>query len=239
MKKYTLVELVICVICIVLLGTVAVSAVRAAADVKGEDAVCADQQRNIYAAVSAYAADNGGFYPYFDDEFSIPGCKTRVTWAYKISKYLPQESGNRNYFCPAQQKSYPENSRSNLNSATNCVVRPDRSLEFYRSINYGINFEYIASNIGAWAGKERKAYITMNTAKVVDPAAKVLISDAWNGKEGRYVVASYSSGSNKMNPCHSNAANVLWCDGHVSLVKDPHTTLQNGKLVRQHFRADR
>lgn len=244
MKKFTLVELLICAVCLVVLGTVAISAVSAGVDGKSESAACAEQQHKIFIAISAYAADNGGFFPYFDDEHSIPGCKTRVTWGYKISKYLPQDSGNRNYFCPAQQKLYPADdtsvsARSNMNSTVNCVVRPDRNLEFYRSINYGINFEYIASNIGGWAGKERKAYITMNTAKVVNPAEKVLMADAWNGKDGRYIIASYSTGSNKMNPCHNNGANVLWCDGHVALVDNPHATLQNGKLTNKHFRADR
>ena len=238
MKKFTLMELILCIGCVLLLGSIGISAVRAGGSIQGEETVCADQQRKIFAALSQYAADNAGYYPYFDDEHSIPGCKTRVTWAYRISKYLPQDSGNKNYFCPAQQAAYPLTSRSNINSATNCVARPDRNLEFYRSINYGINFEYIASNIGTWAGKDRKQYITMNTAKVVNPAEKVLTADAWNGKEGRYIIASYSSGSNKMNPCHANGTNVLWCDGHVAKVNDPHAALQNGKLVRKHFRAD-
>ena len=80
----------------------------------------------------------------------------------------------------------------------------------------------------------------MNVANIVNPAEKVLLSDAWNGKSfGRFIIASYSSGSNKMNPCHENASNVAWADGHISRVDDPHNTLQNGKLTRQHFRMDK
>lgn len=244
MKKYTFTEMVICTVCIALLAVTGISALNATGNAKAEEALCADQQRHIFAAISKYANDNAGFIPYWDDEASIPGCKTRVTWAYKIRKYLPEETGNRNYFCPTQQKSYPDDgtsvaSRSNMNSQNNCVARPERNLEFYRSINYGINFEYAASNIGGWAGPNRKDYITMNFANIVNPAEKVLVSDAWNGTSGRFIIASYNSGSNKMNPCHENGTNVLWSDGHVARVDDPHNTLQNGKLTRQHFRMDK
>ncbi|MBQ9089202.1 MAG: type II secretion system protein [Lentisphaeria bacterium] len=240
MKKFTLVELVICVACVAVLATVFISAAGATGAAKAEEAACAARQKNIYAALNQYAADNAGFYPYFDDEFAIPGCKTRITWGYRIHKYLPQETGNRNFFCPSQQALYPEiRNRSRATSPESCVVAPERNLERYRSINYGINFEYVASNLGGWAGKNTRDYITVNTAKIVNAAQKVLTADAWNGtNQARYVISSYHSGSNKMNPCHENAANVLWCDGHVSRVDNPHATLQDGKH-RSNFRVDK
>ena len=241
MKKFTFVELLICLGCFLVLMTLAISAVDANSSGSAGEAACAAQQKNIYAALNQYASDNAGFFPYWDDEFGIPGCKTRVTWGYRIHKYLPAESGNKNFFCPDAQALYPEiRNRSRMTSPESCVAAPEKNLERYRSINYGINFEFIAGNVGQWASRNNREYVTINRGKIVNPAEKVLTADAWNGSnQGRYVISSYSSGSNKMNPCHENASNVLWCDGHVSKVLNPHASLQNGKLTARHFRGDR
>ena len=242
MKKYTFVELLVCCALLLMLGTVGVSTLRANGAAKAEEVACASQQKNIYAALIKYANDNAGFFPYFDDEVGIRGCKTRVTWGYRIHKYLPEESGNKNFFCPSQQSLYPEpRNRSRMTSPESCAATPETNLERYRAINYGINFEGVAGNIGFWDRTHKtNDYITMNVAKMVNPDQKVLAADAWNGEnQGRYVISSYNTGSNKMNPCHENASNVLWCDGHVSRVDNPHATLQNGKNYHKHFRVDK
>ena len=240
-KKFTFQELLMVCACVAVVATLGISALNANGTASAETAVCAGQQSKIFAAISSYASDNEGFLPYFDDEFSIPGCKTRVSWAYRIHEYLPEETGNKNYFCPSAQAAYadPDN-RSNMSSPRSCVSIPDRNLESYRFINYGINHEYAASNVGRWASKDPKQYITIKMSAVVNPAEKVLVADAWNGKNyGRNVITHYNAGSNKMKPCHGNAANVLWFDGQVKKVDDPHKTLQNGKNAAKHFRVDK
>ena len=235
-KKFTFQELLMVCSCVAVIATLGISALNANGTAAAETAVCADQQSKIFAALSSYAGDNEDYLPYVDD-----GEPTRVTWAYRIREYLPEETGNKNFFCPSAQPLFPvPDNRSNMNCPRSCVSLPDRNLESYRFINYGINHEYAVSNVGRWASKDPKQYITMQMTKIVNPAQKVMAADAWNGKTyGRNVITHYNAGSNKMNPIHDNGANVMWCDGRIAKVDNPHVTLQNGKNARKHFRLDK
>ncbi len=246
-KHFTSVELILMLTSIAVVCLMLPSMMTAFFSSAG-DTVCQNNQRQIFSALVSYSQTSGGHAPYVDYELGEGGnSSTRVTWASALStgKFIKD---NSLYFCPAAAPCFIGEigeKRSRADGAENCIAGGDRFLERYRFINYGINYEYIAGNFGAWNSKNGKELVTAKLPDIKNPAGKIMAADAWNGKGksiyGRHLISGNieSNRSNRINPCHEGSAVVLWCDGHAALAERPDEILQKGDdaTIKRYFNA--
>lgn len=249
MKKqnFTLAELIVSAIPLLAMALM-LPALYAKSVTETTVTACMNNQKQISIALHAYAPAYGGHAPYVDYELGEGGSNaTRVTWASALSsgQFLKD---NASYFCPAAAplfKGTLGEQRSRMNGTETCISQPQKYLERYRFINYGINHEYIAGNFGNWHSGNAKELVTMKLADIKNPAGKIMAADAWNGGEtnsfGRHLISGniVSNRSNRINPCHGGSAVILWSDGHVTLQEKPNEIIQKGDAatIRHYFNA--
>lgn len=233
-RSFTLIELLVVVSIIALLAGMLLPALNKAR-LSALSSACVNNQRQIGLALMSYTGDVNGYFPYADyGDIGGLGTSVRVTWAYSLN-YTRHLKDNKVLFCDAAAPGFTSATgmeRSKKDSPKNCIKFPNSSLEYYRFINYGINYTYLASNRGAWNGSDTSALLTQKIDNVVNPSEKIMTSDAWAKQNayGRYIIAQSlpAESSNGMNDCHSNGTNILWCDGHVAQWKFARLTIQDG-----------
>ncbi len=162
MKKqnFTLAELIVSAIPLLAMALM-LPALYAKSVTETTVTACMNNQKQISIALYAYAPAYGGHAPYVDYELGEGGSNaTRVTWASALSsgQFLKD---NASYFCPAAAplfKGTLGEQRSRMNGTETCISQPQKYLERYRFINYGINHEYIAGNFGNWHSGNAKEH---------------------------------------------------------------------------------
>jgi prepilin-type processing-associated H-X9-DG protein len=98
----------------------------------------------------------------------------------------------------------------------------------YAYIAYGYNYLYIGGSYGA--GGERRIPAKENQLKHVGDTA--MIADCWNNLyDGQSIRATSlinntGTGTHVIHNRHSQGANILWCDGHASNMKQAMQQIQ-------------
>ena len=230
-RIFTLIELLIVVAIITILAGLLLPALNKA-KLSALASSCINNQKQIGLALQSYTGDWNGYFPYAGYGDLISG-GSRVTWCYSLYEggYI---KNNNILFCDAAAPGLAGSyglERSRKDSPNTCIKFPNSNLEYYRFINYGINYNYLASNMGGWYSTTTAELVTQKVERIKNPAGKVMTADTRNessGGSGRHLLGFYYNpgGSNNMHACHSNGSNILWCDGHVSYWKSPHQTLQ-------------
>ena len=229
-RIFTLIELLIVVAMITILAGLLLPALNKA-KLSALASSCINNQKQIGLALQSYTGDWNGYFPHAS--YDLAGRTPNITWGYSLYEggYIKD---NKVLFCEAAAPKFtkPDTGvdRSRKGGNYNCVVKP-KELANYQYINYGINYNYLASNHGNWYSTDVYEFVTQKMERIKNPAGKVMTADAMderNGGTGRHLLAYwYNPGvTNNMHACHSNGSNILWCDGHVSYWKSPHQTLQ-------------
>ena len=229
-RIFTLIELLIVVAIITILAGLLLPALNKA-KLSALASSCINNQKQIGLALQSYTGDCNGYFPHAS--YDLAGRTPNITWGYSLYEggYIKD---NKVLFCEAAAPKFtkPDTGvdRSRKGGSYNCVVKP-KELANYQYINYGINYNYLASNHGNWYSTDIYEFVTQKMERIKNPAGKVMTADAMderNGGTGRHLLAYwYNPGvTNNMHACHSNGSNILWCDGHVSYWKSPHQTLQ-------------
>ncbi len=229
-RIFTLIELLIVVAMITILAGLLLPALNKA-KLSALASSCINNQKQIGLALQSYTGDCNGYFPHAS--YDLAGRTPNITWGYSLYEggYIKD---NKVLFCEAAAPKFtkPDTGvdRSRKGGSYNCVVKP-KELANYQYINYGINYNYLASNHGNWYSTDIYEFVTQKMERIKNPAGKVMTADAMderNGGTGRHLLAYwYNPGvTNNMHACHSNGSNILWCDGHVSYWKSPHQTLQ-------------
>ncbi len=149
-RIFTLIELLIVVAIITILAGLLLPALNKA-KLSALASSCINNQKQIGLALQSYTGDWNGYFPYAGYGDLISG-GSRVTWCYSLYEggYI---KNNNILFCDAAAPGLAGSyglERSRKDSPNTCIKFPNSNLEYYRFINYGINYNYLASNMGGW-----------------------------------------------------------------------------------------
>ena len=227
MKKrgFTLIELLVVIAIIAILAAILFPVFTSAKE-KGKQSACMSNVRQLAMAYNRYGDDNSGHLCLYAEK--APG-NWSTTWRYWMENIMPYVKSYKVFQCPSRSMG-KYSDYGNLN--------------WYKFIGYGINYYYLASNISTQPGYIESGFV-MST--LVSPSKTVFLVDSigriagqgsedvldgpykyqgqncifsdiatWNGKGGKL---SDNSFEYRVSDCHNGGANVAWCDGHASWMK--------------------
>lgn len=221
MKKrgFTLIELLVVIAIIAILAAILFPVFTSAKE-KGKQSACMSNVRQLAMAYNRYGDDNNGHLCLYAEK--APG-KWSTTWRYWMENIMPYVKSYKVFECPSR----PMGKYSDPSNPY-----------WYRFIGYGINYYYLASNVEGQPGNIESGFV-MST--VVNPAKTVFLADSigriagsvsgdimdgpykYNGKNCIYSDIATPKDlppyEYMVSDCHNGGANVAWCDGHASWMK--------------------
>jgi len=201
---FTLIELLVVIAIIAILAAI-LFPVFAKAKESGNRARCSNQLKQWYAAISAYAQDNGDIIPgqaYDDNRYAVDvNGNPQPSWGYKLEKYVRNKNGIS--VCPANapQKgayftTYPDQLTSYLMprfcnfQRISAVQRPTRIVLIYDRGGTSVH----------WGTYPNPVLVTQWSNKPMPPKWDLTFPVKVNA--------------------HGSGANYLCVDGHVSFMKE-------------------
>ncbi|HVY68977.1 MAG TPA: prepilin-type N-terminal cleavage/methylation domain-containing protein [Verrucomicrobiae bacterium] len=210
-RGFTLIELFV-VIAIIAILTAILLPTLARSKAEGQRTACVNHLRQIGVATRMYVDDNGA-YPYaYQQYFSLIEGRPGIAWYDALMPYSPLAWTNRNYHCPAYKGlvGYYQNDQS----------VPVGSYSWNGLTAYdGFGLSGVNSS-----GNDTPPTLESD---VKAPSELFAVSDARNGilyfPAGSFIITLTSpapiASETQINR-HGNAFNFLFCDGHVSLVRN-------------------
>ncbi len=215
--NFTLIELLVVIAIIAILAALLLPALNTARQ-KGNSASCQSNQKQISLAKMAYTQDYDSYY--------IPSQNgddpaTPWTWRLKDGKYV---SGPKVYFCIAATRILTD---SYTSGKDNAIANPDTASR-YSGITYGYNYYQCGGNYGSPLPADWP-FASAKVGMFKHPSRKIWLADARKSPtsfSGTNLIPYHisESTSNQIHDVHEKAANILWIDGHVTLVKDARAT---------------
>jgi prepilin-type processing-associated H-X9-DG protein/prepilin-type N-terminal cleavage/methylation domain-containing protein len=208
-RAFTLAELLV-VIGVIALVAALLLPTLSRARAQGQNASCMNHLRQMGLALQMYVSDHQGYPPALETE-------PVLTWADRLFHYYPVRWTNANWHCPTYiadrgevMATYYHNHRQEL------VLLSSYSYNA-RGIDGGTNDH----RLGLGMSTRRMA---IRDPEVLTPSEMYAVGDARPYhigplRGGRISMSAYFGGGGELAPPHARGYNLLFCDGHVTLVK--------------------
>lgn len=208
---FSLIELLVVISVIAVLAALSFPAVNRAFN-SSKTSICASNLRQISCGLNLYAVENEGCYPLAVKQGSTG---QEYTWGYAIWTYVGYAGKDFNYtendlqgnvgrdknmfHCPVTKQYRAK--------TINTIRMPAATGSAWNIFSYAMNNapNYVYSG---------SPYIPLRTTQIVNPSKTALILEQDENPGNQFVFLSYYG----LLP-HSKASNVLYADGHVSLLR--------------------
>lgn len=222
LMKFTLLELLIVISIIAFLAALLLPAFQKAKE-KASGIQCSSNMRQISQGLLAYTTDNNSYFPLFSykmyNDYLGGGYPTETEWNWGYALYTGDYASNKIFLCPSAAKIYT------FGAATREIgvfSKPSATTFYYTGYGYsnyyvGSRWSMISSSLPA-------------SARVVPPKISEMTKPSQcltnaEDKLGYGTGSAFPGGHYRLDDgsriynFHSGGCNLIFADGHVSLLK--------------------